>query len=563
MRSIRNLEIHLVHSCNFTCESCSHYSNQRHKGMLSLDEAGEWMSLWNRRISPQLITLLGGEPTLHPHLSDFLVLARKSWPEAQLELVTNGSFLHRHPALPLILQKDPDARVFLTVHHDSPEYVDFLRPAHDLLKKWVREYGIRALTRNSFANWTRRYKGIGSAMEPYEDLQPRRSWEQCPAKEAAQLFEGKIWKCGPLAYLKLHDAKYHLSEKWEPYLKYRPLDAACTEEELAAFFGREDESFCAMCPANPEKFAIPLPIVSRSGPASGRALPSGAPLSSARMTGAHIAGMPIVTEVARPLPKDRPLVRSLIRRLALPLAEDKGRGWKAYPLFAGPTRRIGNLSCHVSVLSPGATPHPPHRHIEEEILIVLAGEADLVIPNRGTPSKAPRYRLRPGCFVYYRGYQPHTIHNPGPESVTYMMFKWRAEHAGPCDALASRIVRYQGLPPEINQGGYQPRRVLEGGTRHLRKLHCHVTTLLPGCGYRPHADPYDVAILVLQGTVKVLGGPVGRHGLVFCAAGEPHGMKNVGAEPAIYLVFEFHGHKNALVAGERTRDAVPGLAPTS
>ena len=39
------------------------------------------------------------------------------------------------------------------------------------------------------------------------------------------------------------------------------------------------------------------------------------------MTGAHIAGMPIVTEVARPLPKDRPLVRSLIRRLALPLAE--------------------------------------------------------------------------------------------------------------------------------------------------------------------------------------------------------------------------------------------------
>src|SRR6187431_1642781 len=99
MKSIRLLEIHLVHGCNFRCESCSHYSNQGHKGILSLEEAERSMSAWSTRILPGMISLLGGEPTLHPQLADFFELARKHWPESHVQLVTNGSFLHRHPRL--------------------------------------------------------------------------------------------------------------------------------------------------------------------------------------------------------------------------------------------------------------------------------------------------------------------------------------------------------------------------------------------------------------------------------------------------------------------------------
>lgn len=108
--------------------------------------------------------------------------------------------------------------------------------------------------------WTRRYKGFGAAMEPFEDGQPRRSWERCPAKYCPQLFEGQIWKCAPLAYLKLQDARHGLSEKWKPYLGYEPLSSDCSDEELNGFFDREEESFCAMCPAEPERFPIPLPL---------------------------------------------------------------------------------------------------------------------------------------------------------------------------------------------------------------------------------------------------------------------------------------------------------------
>ena len=260
MKRIRQLEIHLVHGCNLSCESCSHYSNQGHQGMLLPADAERWMELWSRRLSPDTFSLLGGEPTLHPDLAGFVVLARRHWPDAHLRLVTNGFFLHRHPALPEVLRGDPNACIYLSIHHDAPEYEEKLRPILELLHSWVRDYGIRVKSSQSFRNWTRRYLGNGDAMEPFTDGLPRKSWEQCPARHCPQLFEGKLWKCAPLAYLKLQAAKYRLSDHWKPYLEYQPLEPGCTDEQLAEFFGREEEPACGMCPANPQKFKLPLPL---------------------------------------------------------------------------------------------------------------------------------------------------------------------------------------------------------------------------------------------------------------------------------------------------------------
>lgn len=262
-RQIKNLEMHVVHSCNLACESCSHYSNQGHKGIVSLDEAEQWMRSWSERLDPAVFILLGGEPTIHPKLPEFVTLARKYWPQSKLRLITNGFFLHRHPTLPAVLSADRDAEIRISLHHDAPEYREKVAPVLKLLRGWEREYGIRVDYRGSYRQWTRRYRGFGAKMEPYEDGRPRRSWEVCPAKHCLQLFERKIWKCSPLAYLRLQDEKYHLSAQWEPYLRYAPLEPECSEEELQSFLAREEEACCGMCPANPEKFVLPLPLPGR------------------------------------------------------------------------------------------------------------------------------------------------------------------------------------------------------------------------------------------------------------------------------------------------------------
>ena len=83
--------------------------------------------------------------------------------------------------------------------------------------------------------------------------------------------------------------------------------------------------------------------------------------------------------------------------------------------------------------------------------------------------------------------------------------------------------------------------ILGGRTAYLRHLHAHTTLLRPGAGYEPHADSYDVCIVTMAGTVKTLGERVEAPGVVFYAAGQPHGMRNVSDAPAHYLVFELHG----------------------
>ena len=65
----------------------------------------------------------------------------------------------------------------------------------ELVETWVASHGIRLQYLHSYQNWTRRYKGFGSTMEPFDDGQPRLSWENCVAKKCHQLFEGRIWKC--------------------------------------------------------------------------------------------------------------------------------------------------------------------------------------------------------------------------------------------------------------------------------------------------------------------------------------------------------------------------------
>src|ERR1700729_500575 len=126
MQSIRRLEIHLAHTCNLSCESCSHYSNQGHKGLLSLAEAERWMILWSQRLSLGSFSLLGGEPTIHPELAGFVALSRRYWADTHLRLVTNGFFLPRPPDLPAALQRDPNACIYLSIHHDAPEYLEKL-----------------------------------------------------------------------------------------------------------------------------------------------------------------------------------------------------------------------------------------------------------------------------------------------------------------------------------------------------------------------------------------------------------------------------------------------------
>ncbi len=232
------------------------------------------------------------------------------------------------------------------------------------------------------------------------------------------------------------------------------------------------------------------------------------------------------------------LITKWIRQLNLPLERNYKKGWRPHPIFNGRTRIHDAMSCHVSVLEPGHTPHPPHKHDEEEILIVLDGAADLIsVPN--DDGREVRRRVSRGDFAYYPAGFLHTINAPTDEPATYLMFKWAGRSSPTDGALPSSFANYDDFLPN-GESEFASKVVFDGPTGLLRKLHCHTSALALGSGYSPHIDAHDVAIVVLDGTIVSMGEDVRKNGVVYFSAGEPHDMQNAGQETAHYLVFEFH-----------------------
>jgi quercetin dioxygenase-like cupin family protein len=88
-------------------------------------------------------------------------------------------------------------------------------------------------------------------------------------------------------------------------------------------------------------------------------------------------------------------------------------------VFADPTATLDELEMHITTLDGGASPHPPHTHPDEELLIVKEGSIESLIDGKTTP-------LGPGGIIFHAANQPHTVKNVGTTPATYYVIKWNS-----------------------------------------------------------------------------------------------------------------------------------------
>lgn len=223
------------------------------------------------------------------------------------------------------------------------------------------------------------------------------------------------------------------------------------------------------------------------------------------------------------------------------LSAAHGKDFASFQHFWGGTPAVSDIECHSSILAPGASPHPLHQHIEEEIVVVVSGEAELHVADDATgTANAERVRMGPGDFAYYPARAHHTLSNVGDTPLLYTMLKW-VNYGKPQDGRAAGRVFIKSGEAIRSAGPGVGAQLWQARTRWLRRLHAHVSRLEPGEGYDSHADRYDVAILLLAGSVETLGRPVVAPALIYHPAGNLHGIRAMGTEPARYLVFELDG----------------------
>jgi quercetin dioxygenase-like cupin family protein len=81
-------------------------------------------------------------------------------------------------------------------------------------------------------------------------------------------------------------------------------------------------------------------------------------------------------------------------------------------LCSAPTATLENLEMHVTTLNPGMSPHPPHKHPNEELIIVRQGTVE-------TLSNGEWIRVGPGSVIFNASNQLHGFRNVGTEPAVY------------------------------------------------------------------------------------------------------------------------------------------------
>lgn len=96
-------------------------------------------------------------------------------------------------------------------------------------------------------------------------------------------------------------------------------------------------------------------------------------------------------------------------------AHDKGGRWN---YFDRPTASCDDFEMHATRLNAGVNSHPPHTHVQEEIILMLEGNANMHIDGK-------EYATTVGDVIFLDSMVPHGITNTGDEACEYFAFQWK------------------------------------------------------------------------------------------------------------------------------------------
>jgi quercetin dioxygenase-like cupin family protein len=90
--------------------------------------------------------------------------------------------------------------------------------------------------------------------------------------------------------------------------------------------------------------------------------------------------------------------------------------------FRGPTKTLEELEVHVTTLNAGEASHPPHKHPNEELVIVKEGTVEALVNGQWE-------RLGAGSVIFNASNEWHGLRNVGSGPATYHVINWKSEPA--------------------------------------------------------------------------------------------------------------------------------------
>jgi quercetin dioxygenase-like cupin family protein len=85
-------------------------------------------------------------------------------------------------------------------------------------------------------------------------------------------------------------------------------------------------------------------------------------------------------------------------------------------VFDSPTPALAELEMHITTLNPGESPHAPHQHPEEELMIIKEGTMEALQGDQTNIVEA-------GGIIFEASNELHGLRNVGTNRATYYVLK--------------------------------------------------------------------------------------------------------------------------------------------
>lgn len=200
-----------------------------------------------------------------------------------------------------------------------------------------------------------------------------------------------------------------------------------------------------------------------------------------------------------------------------------------------------NIESHTTTLAPGKAAHAPHKHPEEELLIVKEGTIKMTINDK-------TQLLGPGSVAYVYPGDEHGAVNAGTTNATYYIIKYRARKDSlrperGVKAGGSFMVNWNDVAFTAHgKGGV--RKFAEKPTAIFRRFEMHVTTLNAGLrSHDPHTHKAEEIVLMIEGNAEMQIGnefkKAGPGDLIFLGSNVSHAIRNDDTKPISYFAFQW------------------------
>lgn len=246
------LDIMIAYSCNLGCVGCISISDVKRSGIEPFENLVASINKWKTVINPEVVTIFGGEPCLHPQLQDICAETRAAWPHSTIRLITNGYLLDNFDSsvwfnfAPFEMQisihrKDHEP----TINKKIKNIIQHRHPWAVSKHGGVRQHRQITWSHNNFSiyksifsDFVVPYKKIENQLLPWHS-DPVQAHKICGSPSTPILYKGLLYKCPPVANI--------IDITGDNWFDYQAIDVDDDVEAFVKNIGQA-EAVCGQCP---------------------------------------------------------------------------------------------------------------------------------------------------------------------------------------------------------------------------------------------------------------------------------------------------------------------------